>query len=109
MDSSKRKWKVHVPADPESDPSFSHSSLSKSDSSGDRNYSKSKINKHDTSKKCQKHKKQEFLDSLLSDTDSSDDSDYRRKRRKNKKNHQKKDPIKLCAKLKEKLMMKAYE
>ena len=94
---------MHVPADPESDPSFSHSSLSKSDSSGDRNYSKSKINKHDTSKKCQKHKKQEFLDSLLSDTDSSDDSDYRRKRRKNKKNHQKKRSYQIMRKVKRKV------
>ena len=37
------------------------------------------------------------------------DSDYRRKRRKNKKSHHKKDPIKLCARLREKLLTIAYK
>ena len=40
--------------------------------------------------------------------DSSDDSDYRRKQRK-KKSHQKKDIIKLCARLMAKLLTTAYK
>ena len=107
-ESSKRKIKAHVPADLESDPSLSDSSLSKSDSLDDSNYSKSKGNKRDKNKVCQKHRKKDFSDSLLSYSDSSNESEYRRKRRKNK-SHQKKDPIKLCAILTEKYLTKAYK
>ena len=42
------------------------------------------------------------------DSDSSDNSDYRRKRRK-RKSDQKNDPIKLCARLTEKLLTTAYK
>ena len=41
-DSSKQEGKAHVPADLESDPSLSDSSSSKSDSSDDINFSKSR-------------------------------------------------------------------
>ena len=59
-------------------------------------------------KNCRKDKKQKSSDSSSSDSDSSNNSDYRRKRRK-KKSHRKKDPIKLCARLTEKLLMTAYK
>ena len=42
------------------------------------------------------------------DSNSSEDSHYRRKRRKNKK-HRKKDPIRLCATLTEKLLTTAFK
>ena len=62
MDSSKRKGKAHVPADPESDPS-SNSSPRKSYSVNDGKYSKSKIKKRDTKEKSRKHKKQDLSNS----------------------------------------------
>ena len=125
-DSSKRKWKAHLPAEPESDPSPSDSSSSESDSSDNRNgrkykrnneydsendinYSKSNRNKHDKRKKRRKHKKQDLPDSSSSDYDSSNNSDYRRKRRNKKKIHRKKDPIKICARLTAKLLILAYK
>ena len=55
-------------------------------------------------KKSQTHKKQDSSYSSSSDYDLSNDS----KRRKNKSNH-KKDHIKLCVKLKAKLLMTAYK
>ena len=82
MESSKKKGKLHVPEDPESDPSLSDSSPSESDSSTDINYRRYKINKRDTKKRCWKHKKQDLSDSSLSGYDSSGDSDYICKRRK---------------------------
>ena len=84
------------------------SSLRKSDFSDDRNYSKSKVKKRYKKKKCQKQKKQELSDLLSINSNSSNNSGYRRERRK-KKTHQKKDPIKLCAKLTEKFLMTAYK
>ena len=60
-------------------------------------------------KKRHKHWKDDLLDlSLSNDSDSTDDSHYRRKRRKNNK-HQKKDTIKLCSTLKEKLLRTVYK
>ena len=108
MDSSNRKGKAHVPEDPESEPSLSDSSLRESDLSNDSNYIKSKRKKRDTKKKYRKHKKQDSLDSSSSDSDSSDGSYYRRKRRK-KNIHRRKYPIKLCARLKAKLLTTAYK
>ena len=45
----------------------------------------------------------------MSNSDSSNKSDYRRKRRNKKNSHRKKDPIKLCVKLTEKLLTIAYK
>ena len=60
-------------------------------------------------KKCRKHRKDDSSNpSSSDDSDSSNDSNYRRKRRKDKK-HQKKDPIRLCATLTEKLLTTAYK
>ena len=50
-DPSKRKEKAYLPADPESNPSFSDSSSSESDFSGDSSYRKSKEKKRNTNKK----------------------------------------------------------
>ena len=59
-------------------------------------------------KRC-KHRKDDSSDpSLSDDSDSSDDSHYRHKQHNNKK-HRKKDPIRLCATLTEKLMTTAYK
>ena len=109
MDSSKRKGKAHVPADPESESSSSDSLSKKSDFLDDSNCSESKINKCDKKKKSWKHSKQDSLESLLSNSDSSDNSDYRSNIRKNKKSNRKNDPIKLRTKLKAKLLMAAYK
>ena len=60
-------------------------------------------------KKRRKHRKDDSSEPSSSDDyDSSDDSNYRRKRRKNMK-HRKKDPIRLCANLTEKLLTTAYK
>ena len=45
---------------------------------------------------------------MLIDYDSSGDSDYRSKQHK-KKSHQRKDTIKICARLTEKLLTAAYK
>ena len=59
--------------------------------------------------KRRKHQKDDLSDpSSSNDSDSSDDSHYRRKRRKDKK-HRKKDPIRLCTTLTEKLLTTAYK
>ena len=50
--------------------------------------------------------KQNSSYSSSENSDSSDDSGYRRKRRKDKKGHLKKDHIKLCARLTERLLEK---
>ena len=67
-----------------------------------------KAQKSETNKNCQKNKKQDLSDSLLSDSNSSDDSDYRYKQRK-KKSHRKKDSIKLCSRLMAKLLTTPYK
>ena len=100
---------MHVPEYPESDPSSSDLSLSESDYYDDSNYSKYKSKGCDKNKKGQKHTTQDSSESLLSNPDSSDESEYIHKRRKNKKSHRKKDTIKLCARLKAKLLTPAYK
>ena len=109
----KRKEKAgkYVTEDPESDPSSSDSSLSESDSSDDSRYRKSKIKRRDKKKKHRKRTKQDLSESLLSDSDFSDISDYKRKIRNKEKSYHKnkRDPIKFCEKLMEKLPTTAYK
>ena len=88
---------------------MSDSSPSESDSSYDRKYRKSKSKVHDKEKNHQKHTKQDPSDLSLRDYDLSNKSDYRRKRCNKNKSHRKEDPIKLCAKLTEKLLTTAYK
>ena len=107
--SSKRKKKVHLPEDPESGPSLSDSSWSKSDSSYDSKYRKSKIKGHFKNKKRRKRTKQESSDSSSSDSDFPDKIDYRCERRNKKKSHQKKHPIKLGGKLTTKFLTTEYK
>ena len=106
--SSEPKGKAQVPADPDPDPSLSDSSSNKYNFLNDNNSSKSNKNKRDKKKNRRKHKKRDSSDSSLSDSDSSDDSDERHKQQK-KKSHRKKDPIKLCSRLTEKLLATAYK
>ena len=108
-DSSKRKKKAQISEDPDTYPSLSNSSSSKSDSSDDRKYSKYNSKRHDKNKKRRKHTKQELSDSSSRNYDSSGEIDYRRKIRNKKKSHQKKEPIKLCAKLTAKLLTTSYK
>ena len=102
-DNSKHE-ETHKPEenqDPE--PSLSDSSET---SSLDSRAKKKKLKKK---KKRRKHRKDDSSDPYLSDnSDSFNGSHYRRKRHKNKK-HWKKDPIKLCATLTEKLLTTAYK
>ena len=63
----------------------------------------------DIKKKCQKHRKQDSLDSSLSDSDSFKNIYYKSKRRNKNKRYQKKDPINLCTKLTEKLLTTVYK
>ena len=100
--------KAHVSGEPDPYPSSSDSLSKKSNLSNDSNSSKSIIKKSDKRKNRQKHKKQDALDSPSCNYDSSDDSEYIRKQHK-KKIHQTTDPIKLCARLMEKLLMTAYK
>ena len=126
MESSNQKGKAHLPVDPELDPTLSDSSSRKFDSSDDiqwrkpwntkksdpdddTNYSKSKRKKRNWKENRQKHKKHESPDSSLRNSDLSDNCDYIRKRQKNKKIHQKKYPIKLCARLTAKLLTTTYK
>ena len=100
----------HKPDKPDSmvnpDPEPSSSDLSSNTSSSDW---RSKKNKRDKKKKCRKHRKYDSSDPFSSNhSDYSDDSDYRRKRRKKKK-HQKKNPMKQCATLTEKLLTTVYK
>ena len=92
-------------SDPDPPPSDLSDSSSSSDSEHKRKKSKNK-------KKCRKHRKDDSSDPSSSDdsddSDSSEDSHYRRRRRKNKK-HRKKDPIRLCATLTEKLLTTAFK
>ena len=85
------------------DPSSSDSSDSSSSESAQ------KKNKSKKKKKRRKHRKDDSSDpSSSDDSDSSDDSYDIRKRHKDKK-HRKKDPIRLCATLTEKLLTTAYK
>ena len=93
MDSSKRKGKLHVPEDPESDPSLSDSSSNESDLSDNSKYSKSKSKGRDTNKKRWKCMKQESSYSSSSNSDFSDEGDYIGKRCKNNNIRRKKVPI----------------
>ena len=98
VDSSKRskKHKPEVNLDPDL-----LSSDSSDSSSSDSAPKKKKSKKN---KKRREHRKDDLSDpSSSDDSDSSDNSHYRRKQRKDKK-HQKKDPIRLCATLTEKLL-----
>ena len=102
-DSSKRSEKHEPVMNPDPEPSSSDSLESSSSNS------RAKKKKH--TKKINRHKHQIYDSSDPSssdDSDSSDDSHYIRKRHKNKK-HRKKDPIRLCATLTEKLLTTAYK
>ena len=93
--------KPEVNRDPEPSSSDSSETLSL-----DSRAKKKKITKK---KKCRKYQKYDSSDlSSSNDYNSSNDSHYRRKRRKNKK-HRKKDPIKLCTTLTEKLLTTEYK
>ena len=74
--------------------------------------SEHKIKKRKDKKKRRKHRRDDSSDPSLSDdsddSDSSEDSHYRRRRRKNKK-HREKDPIRLCATLRGKLLATAFK
>ena len=77
--------------------------------SNDSNSRKLIKKKRDGKKKRQKDKKQDASNSLSSaDYDSSGDSSYRRNQYK-KNIHWKKDPMKSCARLTEKLLTTAYK
>ena len=87
--------KGHVTDDPDPYPSFSDSS--------------SKKKERDKKKRRRKYRKDDSPDpSLSNNSNFSDNSDYRRKRRKRKIDW-KKDPIKLCTPLMEKLRTTAYK
>ena len=103
VNNSKRSKNHEPEVNLDPDPSSSDSSNSSSlDSAPKKKKSRKK------KKRC-KHRKDDSSDpSSSDDSDSSEDSHYRRKRRKDKK-HRKKDPIKLCATLTEKLLTIAYK
>ena len=88
---------------PDTDPSSSDSSDSSS------SYSAPNKKERKKKKKRRKHQKYDSSDpSSSDDSDSSDDSHYIRKRHIDKE-HRKKDPIRLCATLTEKLLTTAYK
>ena len=96
-DSSKHGETYEPEVNPDPEPSSSNSSESSSSDS------RTKKKKSTKKKKRRKHRKDDSLDpSLSDDSDYSYDSHYRRKGRNNKK-HRKKDLIRLCATLMEKL------
>ena len=102
-DSSKHEETHEPEANPDPEPSSSDSSETSSSDS------RAKKNKSMKKKKRRKHQKDELSDPYSSDnSDSSNDSHYRRNRCNNKK-HWKKDPIRLCATLTEKLLTTAYK
>ena len=71
--------------------------------------SRAKKNKSTKKKRRRKHRKDESSDpSSSDDSDYSDDSHCRQRQHNNKK-HRKKDPIKLCETLTEKLLTTAYK
>ena len=83
-DLPEQNGKLHVPGDPDPDPSSLDSSSNKYILPNDNNFSKSIKKIRDKNKKCHKHKKQDASYSSSSESDFSDDSDYRRKIRKKK-------------------------
>ena len=96
--------KGDVPDNPDPEPSSLDSSSKKSSS-----YSSSKKNKFNKKKKRRKYRKDDSsYPSSSDDSESPNDSDYRCKQNK-KKSHRKKCPIKLCARLTEKLLTTAYK
>ena len=106
--SSTSKCKKHGPkmnSEPDPSPSDSSDSSSSSDSAHKRKKSKKKKTRH-------KHRKDDSSDPSSSDDSdgygSSEDSHYRHRRRQNKK-HWKKDLIRLCATLTEKLLTTAFK
>ena len=109
MQLSKCNEKEHVPEDLESNPLSSDLSLSEYDSSNDRKYSKSKSKRRNKNKNHRKRTKQDSSKSSFSNYDSPNEIDYKIKRLNKKKIHQGKYPIKLCAKLTEKLLKTAYK
>ena len=82
MDFPEQNGKLHVPGDPDPDPTLPDSSSKKYNLSDYRNSSKFIKNKSDKKKKRWKHKKQDASDSFSSDSDLSDDSYYRHKQSK---------------------------
>ena len=105
-DSSKHRetYELGINLDPE--PSSSDSPESSSSDSRARKKKRTK------KKKRRKHQKDDSSDpSSSDDSDSSDDIHYRRKWRKQHKHkkHRKKDPIRICATLTEKLLTTAYK
>ena len=105
---SRAEWKYTRTRGTGSSPIIFRIIIEKSYFSNDSNSSKSKKKKRDKKKKRRKHKKQDSSGSSLSNYDLSDNSNYRCKQRK-KKIHWEKDPIKLCARLTEKLLTTAYK
>ena len=104
---SKNGHKVDKPdsmvnPDPESSSSESSSKTSSSDSI-------SREKKHNKKKKGRKHRKDDSSDPSLSDDSDSSDEVITDANDAKKKRHQKKDPIKLCASLTEKLLTTAYK
>ena len=103
VDSSKRS-KKHEP-EVNLDPEPSSSDSSESSSSDSRARKKKRTKK----KKSRKHRKDDSSDrSSNNDFNLSEDSNYIHQRRKDKK-HRKKDTIRLCAILTEKLLTTAYK
>ena len=76
--------------------------------SDDSKYSESKIKRRNERKNNCKHKKHDLSELFSIDSAFFDDSEYIRKRH-NKNSHRKKDPIKLCPRLTEKLLTTAYK
>ena len=104
-ESSKRKEKAqieYVPEDPESESSLSDLSLREYNSSNDNKYKSKRRNKNKN--------QQDSSGSFSSNSDLLDESNYKSKICHKKKKYWKKkqDPIKLCAKLTEKLLTPAY-
>ena len=69
IDLSKHKGKLHVPEDPDSDTSFSDSSLRESDFSNDSKYNKYKSKGYYKRKNCWKRTKQDSSESSLRNSD----------------------------------------
>ena len=101
-DSSKHSKTYELGSNLGPEPSPSDSSESSSSDSRARKKKRTK------KKNRRKHRKDVLSEPSSSDrSDSSGESHYRRKRQKDKK-HQKKDPIRLCATLTEKLLTTTY-
>ena len=76
---------------------------------GDKNTANLKVRDAIKKKRRQKRTKQDFSDSSYIKSDFSNDCYYKSKKHNKNKKYQKSSPIKLCAKLMEKLLAKAYE